>query len=234
MHRLLSHISSFKQYHAKISLWPTLLGLLLCAFIGISESKSVFTISKETLQSVREQYGENAHKRLLVWQRLIREDASITDLEKLEKVNDFFNQMRFISDKKHWGKSDYWTTPVEFLATNHGDCEDFSLAKYFTLKAIGVPEHKLNMTYVKALRYNQAHMVVTYYGKPSAIPLVLDNIDKKIKPATKRSDLVPVFSFNGSGLWIAKARGKGKQVKGGNEKLKSWNNLLSRLPAGLK
>lgn len=234
MHRLLSHITSSKENHNKSSSWPILIGLLLCVFIGISESKSVFTISSETLQSVKKKYGENAHKRLLAWQRLIREDASTTDMEKLQKVNDFFNQVRFISDKKHWGKSDYWATPVEFLATNGGDCEDFSLAKYFTLKAIGVPESKLNMTYVKALRYNQAHMVVTYYDKPTSIPLVLDNIDKKIKPATKRSDLLPVFSFNGSGLWMSKARGKGKQVKGGNEKLKSWNNLLSRLPAGLQ
>lgn len=208
--------------------------VLLCALIGIVESKGVFTISEETLKTVRSKYGVNAEKRLLAWQKLIREDDSTTDMEKLEKVNTFFNRVHFVSDQKHWGKKDYWATPVEFLATGGGDCEDFSLAKYFTLKALGVPESKLNMTYVKAIKLNQAHMVITYYETPKSVPLVLDNLVKTIKPATKRTDLAPVFSFNGSGLWMSKARGKGKQVKGGNDKLKNWQNLLSRMPEGLK
>lgn len=133
----------------------------------------------------------------------------------------------------HWKKSDYWATPVEFLSTGGGDCEDFSLAKYFTIKALGVPEKKINMTYVKAIKLNQAHMVVTYYSTPRAIPLVLDNLVADILPATKRKDLIPVYSFNGSGLWLAKSRGKGQKV-GSSARLKRWTNLLNRMPKGLK
>ena len=87
-----------------------------------------------------------------------------TDLEKLEKVNRFFNQVNFVSDAIHWQKKDYWATPIEFLASDGGDCEDFALAKYFTLKMLGVPEKKLNLTYVKAWKLNQSHMVLTYYN----------------------------------------------------------------------
>lgn len=88
------------------------------------------------------------------------------------------------------------------------------------------------MTYVKALRPNQAHMVVTYYSTPKAIPLVLDNLIADILPATQRKDLIPVYSFNGSGLWLAKSRGKGQKV-GKSDRLKRWQNLLDRMPKGL-
>lgn len=140
--------------------------------------------------------------------------------------------MQFIDDIIHWKKNDYWATPVEFLSTGGGDCEDFSLAKYFTLKALGVEEKKLNMTYVKALQLNQAHMVVTYYATPGGVPLVLDNLIPTVKLATARKDLLPVYSFNGLGLWLAKSRGKGQKV-GSSDRLKRWTNLLNRMPAGL-
>ncbi len=208
--------------------------MLSSTLTGMSKDRELFTLSDKTVQYIRDKYGEMAERRLHAWQKIIREDHSKNDLEKLEKVNDFFNQVSFVSDKKHWGKSDYWATPVEFLATGGGDCEDFSLAKYFTLKAIGVDESKLHMAYVKAIKLNQAHMVVTYYETPKSIPLILDNLDKTIQPATRRNDLVPVFSFNGLGLWMSKVRGKGKKVKDGNNKLKNWQNLLSRLPDELK
>lgn len=211
--------------------------ILLClmsgCFLEIVQSKEFFTLSNKVLNATEKQYGTAAKERLLTWQFLIREDTSKSDLQKLQKVNSFFNKMRFTSDLKHWNKTDYWATPVEFLASGAGDCEDFSLAKYFTLKALGISETKINMTYVKALKLNQAHMVVTYYKNPRAIPLVLDNLIPAIKPATKRPDLEPVFSFNGADLWLSKSRGKGQKVSS-SDKLKSWQDLLSRMPAGLK
>jgi len=223
LHRLFTSHSGFR--------WLTLLlGMLL--IIGAGESKDLFSLPESLLQSVESQYGNSARRRLVAWQSIIRDDTAHSDQEKLEKVNSFFNQLRFVNDKKLWGKSDYWATPVEFLSLGGGDCEDFALAKYFTLKALGIAEEKLNMTYVKALQLNQAHMVVTYYAVPNAVPLVLDNLEPDIKPATSRSDLLPVYSFNGTGLWLAKARGKGQMV-GGSDRLRRWQDLLSRMPEGL-
>lgn len=225
----------FRDFHIDRSA-PTkaavILTLILC-LINIGQSNSLFTLPQDLLNSAQTQYGESAKRRLLSWQALIRENSELTDREKLEKVNTFFNQMQFIDDITHWKKSDYWATPVEFLSSGGGDCEDFSLAKYFTIKALGVSETKINMTYVKAVHLNQAHMVVTYFNTPGAIPLVLDNINGSILPATMRQDLVPVYSFNGSGLWLAKSRGKGQKV-GNSDRLRRWRTLLSRMPDGLK
>lgn len=191
-----------------------------------------FKLEEEILVKAEERYGPDARKRLLAWEKLIREDTSGTELQKLEKVNQFFNRLEFVSDYNHWKQEDYWATPVEFLASDGGDCEDFSLAKYFTLKAMGVEESKLNLTYVKALSLDQAHMVLTYFEVPGAEPLVLDNLIGEIKPASKRTDLLPVYSFNGTGLWIAKQRGQG-QLVGKSDRLGRWKELLGRMPQGL-
>lgn len=224
---LLSSISSSKLL---------LLGVLLSVFVLASQIVSArgnFTLDPSILAAAEKKYGNGARKRLLNWQQLVRDDTSGTDLEKLEKVNRFFNRITFVSDATHWLKKDYWATPIEFLASNGGDCEDFALAKYFTLRILGIPEEKINMTYVKAWKLNQAHMVVTYYSTPSAEPLVLDNLINAIEPARKRTDLLPVYSFNGSGLWLSKERGRGNLV-GKSDRLKLWNNLLERMPASLK
>ena len=207
--------------------------LLFFLVVHIVSASGNFTLDPSILNAAEKKYGADARKRLAAWQQLIREDTSRTDLEKLEKVNKFFNQVPFVSDAIHWGKQDYWATPIEFLASDGGDCEDFAIAKYFTLKILGVPEEKLNMTYVKAWKLNQSHMVVTYYKTPSTEPLVLDNLINTIKPSRQRPDLLPVYSFNGSGLWLAKERGRGNLV-GKSDRLKMWNDLLERMPDSLK
>lgn len=187
-----------------------------------------FHLGPEFLDKAELKYGKDARSFLVAWEDIIVNDGSGNDLEKIKRVNDFFNQMEFVSDIIHWGQTDYWATPVEFLGTQGGDCEDFSIAKYFTLKAMGVEEEKLNLTYVKALNYNVHHMVLTYYAAPDAEPLVLDNLIGEIKPATQRTDLIPIYSFNGTGLWLAKQRGRGN-LTGSSSRLQRWQDLVQRM-----
>lgn len=162
------------------------------------------------------------------WQSMMESARDLSEDGKLQAVNDFFNRLRFADDSALWGVSDHWATPFEFLVKNAGDCEDFAIAKYFSLIHVGVPEERLRLTYVKALDYDQAHMVLTYFATPRATPLVLDNLNPHILPATERTDLQPVYSFNGTGLWLAKAAGSGKRV-GGSERLDLWRDLQSRM-----
>ena len=219
------------RIHAWRPVW--LMAALFCLTMLSVEARTPFTLDSDMLKSVEKKYGTAARSRLVDWQNMINDDQSASDLEKLQKVNDFFNQVQFIDDQPLWKQSDYWATPVEFLAENGGDCEDFSIAKYFTLKKMGIDEEKLNMTYVKALQLNQAHMVVTYYETPGAEPLVLDNLAPEIVHASERIDLMPVFSFNGSGLWLAKERSRGWKV-GNSDRYKRWMDLLGRMPEGLE
>ena len=204
--------------------------MLAFTSIAISENFEV-VLSERQLAAVEAKYGQPARKRLTSWVDLIAANKQKSEQEKLNLANDFFNQLLFVSDMDHWGVVDYWATPFEMISTGGGDCEDFSIGKYFTLLALGVPSDKLKITYVKARNLgvaNQAHMVLTYYANPSAMPLVLDNLIPEIKPADQRPDLTPVYSFNGDGLWLAKERGVGKSVSGGN-KISLWRDMLARM-----
>ncbi len=188
-------------------------------------------IPESTLQSVEKEYGNDARLRVFNWGILMEQDRdnpTITELVKMQHANDYFNQVRWLSDQEHWGQEDYWATPIETLATNGGDCEDYSIGKYFSLLKSAFDPAKLRITYVKSLTYNQAHMVLAYYQTPSAEPLILDNIKKEILPASKRPDLFPVYSFNGESIWLA--RDRGKKIKGSSQKsLPSWKKLNDRM-----
>ena len=209
---------------------PLLLVLLAClAVAGQVCTREDFHLGRDVLRKAEDRYGAEAVDRLVRWEALLRGDDSTSDYEKLQKVNAFFNEtVRFVDDIELYGVKDYWATPVELLARQAGDCEDFAIAKFFSLKALGVAEEKLNITYVKALQYNMMHMVLTYYSHPGAEPLVLDNLVDEIYPASRRPDLMPIFSFNGTGLWLAKERGKGKYA-GSSSRLKAWGDLLQRM-----
>ena len=207
---------------------------LMALFFALGMSMVfAFELSDKVLNFIEKKYGPTARERLEIWQDIANSPTSLSTTEKLNKVNQFFNRTHFKSDWQHWGKEDYWATPVEMLATNGGDCEDYSIAKYFTLKTMGVSVEKLRITYVKAIRLNQAHMILAYYETPDAEPLILDNLIGEIRPASKRPDLVPVYSFNGDGLWLSKQRGQGKKI-GDSDKLTRWVDLNSRLLDGLK
>ena len=184
------------------------------------------------LTKVRNQHGYLAEARLRAWQEIMYVDSASDEMAKLNLVNDFFNGARFVDDIVQWKKSDYWATPIEFLIEDAGDCEDFSIAKYFTLLEMGVDGDKLRITYVKALELNQAHMVLAYYPTPSAEPLILDNINKSIRPASQRRDLKPVYSFNAKDLWIARS-GRSDKRAGKPGQIGHWKDLVKRLESSL-
>ncbi|WP_432698641.1 transglutaminase-like cysteine peptidase [Marinobacterium sp. YM272] len=203
-------------------------GLIALLLTLLSQASDGVRLSSSDIEHLSQLYGDQAGKRLTAWQTLITELAHATEQEKLQQVNAFFNRVRFLDDSVHWKQEDYWATPVEFLISNGGDCEDFSIAKYYTLKELGVPVDKMSLAYVKALALNQAHMVLTYYPTPDAVPLVLDNLIGEIKTADQRPDLLHVYTFNGDNLWLSK-RGRRAQLVGTSDRLEPWVKLQSRV-----
>ena len=127
---------------------------------------------------------------------------------------------------------DYWATPLEVLGRGEGDCEDFAIAKYMTLKLMGIPSVKMRLIYVKARiggpqsTMVQAHMVLSYYQAPEDEPLVLDNLISDIRPASRRPDLTTVFGFNAEGLWVGGAL---PRVNRSSQRLSRWQSVLVRM-----
>jgi predicted transglutaminase-like cysteine proteinase len=202
---------------------------VLC-FSALSYAQQEVLITPQLIEHVKRKYQEPTLSRILSWQTLIQQERQQPIFNKLTLVNDFFNQFEYRSDADQIGRTDYWMTPVEFIDKGGGDCEDYTIAKYFTLQAMGVARQKMRITYVKALRLGVAHMVLSYYQTPQSIPLVLDNLVAEIKSATQRQDLKPVYSFNGDGLWLARQRGQGRRVSGA-DRLSLWQDLNTRMLA---
>ncbi|MEW6552182.1 MAG: transglutaminase-like cysteine peptidase [Arcobacteraceae bacterium] len=169
-----------------------LLTILIIIFVSYSSE----FVNNALVQKAEQKYGKFAKNRFESLQKVIEDLKTKSDLEKVAKVNDFFNNVRYIPDSKNYGVTDYWATPLEFLARDKGDCEDYVIAKYFLLKHLGISANKMYMTYVRVVGYDEAHMVLTYFETQNSEPLVLDNIRKKLLPASQRTDLKPVYNFN--------------------------------------
>lgn len=200
--------------------------------IGSLSADSLNTSDQKLVNTVQQNFGNRAARRIIDWRRLV--DRALNERWSIDKsileTNRFFNKLLFIDDIRLWGKIDYWASPAEFLAVGGGDCEDFTIAKYFTLRQMGVPDDMLRLVYVKALRLNQFHMVLAYYPTPSSVPSILDNLIPDVKKATLRNDLAPIYSFNGSHLWLMKEKGQGK-LAGNSSRLSAWTELQSRFTA---
>ncbi|MGZ3238107.1 MAG: transglutaminase-like cysteine peptidase [Burkholderiaceae bacterium] len=168
------------------------------------------------------------------WQKLLRDNREVPIPDKLKQVNDFFNRtIEFGEDQEVWGQLDYWATPMESLSKERGDCEDYVIAKYFALLNLNVPNDRLRLIYVKALISGQsgtsmqAHMVLAYYPSPDAEPMLLDNLISDIRPAARRPDLLPIFSFNNQGIYTG-VSANANLGSGGVGRLTRWQDLLQR------
>jgi len=179
------------------------------------------------LQTASQRYGAEGAKQVQAWLDMLTRSRKLGEAAQIRAVNDFWNQaVQGAEDIDVWNQTDYWATPLESLGRGRGDCEDYVVGKYFSLMALGVPAGKLRFIYVKAAMdggVQVAHMVLGYYATPNAMPLVLDNLLTRIEPASKRRDLVPVFSFNASGIYV-----EGKQASP-VERIGRWNDLLLRM-----
>lgn len=190
------------------------------------------------LKILTQRFGAPAAQKFRDWQKLVAETEKLADQDQqIQKVNEFWNRrLEFTEDKDAWGQSDYWATPLESLGHGKGDCEDFAIAKYFTLLTAGMDVSQLRLIYVKARmggagsNITQAHMVLAYYSTPDAEPQILDNLLGDIRPASRRQDLSPVFSFNGQGIWAGvSASGSAKSTS--TKRLSRWEELLVRARA---
>lgn len=167
------------------------------------------------------------------WAAMLDDAKALPAEARLARVNEFFNRrIAFADDASVWGKPDFWASPFETMTKGKGDCEDFVIAKYFTLLDMKVPDAQLRLVYVRARiggpssAIQQAHMVLAYYATPDADPLILDNLITEIRPAARRTDLAPVFSFNRQGVFAGAAAGA--PSAGGTERLSAWQDLLQR------
>ena len=137
------------------------------------------------------------------WSRFLGRVANSTPANQIELVNAWVNRVPYRADKAVWGERDYWAAPGEFLA-NGGDCEDYAIAKYYSLKDLGFPEDAIRIVVLDDKRRQQTHavLVVTWRGED----LVLDSLDQRIRPWNELRHYHALYSFNENAYWLHRGR----------------------------
>ncbi|MFY9094869.1 transglutaminase-like cysteine peptidase [Aliarcobacter butzleri] len=135
-------------------------------------------------------------KRLAKYEEVRNKARNLDINKKLAQINLFINGSLAEFDNASMRIDDYWMTPKEFFIKGHGDCEDYVIAKYFTLLELGVKKENLYPAIVKVEGSASLHLVLLYVEDKNKSPLVLDNLSFKILPFSKRTDLTPIAAFN--------------------------------------
>lgn len=134
------------------------------------------------------------------WKELIAQLQGKDVKTQLREVHRAFNVKPYILDIKNWGVEDYWATPYQFIKKD-GDCEDYAIAKYMALKALGVPIEDMRVVALEDLNLKLGHAVlVVYLGDDE--PLMLDNQIAAVVPANSVRHYLPIFSINETGWWL--------------------------------
>ena len=120
-------------------------------------------------------------------------------LEQLKSINDFANAHPYLLDQLNWGMEDYWETPYEFLVVN-GDCEDYAIAKYYTLRALGVPASQLRVIIVQDFNLGGIiHAILGVYDDDKLY--ILDNQIAQVMRALSIYHYKPIYGINEEGWW---------------------------------
>lgn len=140
----------------------------------------------------------------LGWQALLRGLEGAPEMQQIREVNEFLNQWRYRPDSDNWGRSDYWATPLEFLRRS-GDCEDYVIVKYVSLRLLGFPPERLRMVVLRDTLRNLAHAVLAVRVDDEIH--ILDNLSNAVLPQARLSHYVPYYSVNETSRWAHVARG---------------------------
>ena len=135
---------------------------------------------------------------LTSWRQIILSARRLSRPGQLDEVNRFFNRWPYKEDPEIYGRSEYWASPAEFM-TRSGDCEDFSIAKFFALRELGLGNDEMRVVILFDKIRNIGHAVLVVYQDGDA--LVLDSLSDMILSHRKYRHYVPQYSMNEGTRW---------------------------------
>jgi len=133
------------------------------------------------------------------WLALLASLKSRPEAEQIDAVNRAMNRGPYITDPVNWGVPDYWATPDQFLRRD-GDCEDYAIAKYLSLRQLGIPAERLRVVVLQDLNLGVAHAVLIVFL--NGTPMLLDNQITDVIPASAVHHYKPIYSINETAWWF--------------------------------
>jgi predicted transglutaminase-like cysteine proteinase len=132
------------------------------------------------------------------WWAFVQSLRGLDRMSQLQRVHSYFNQYTYIEDPTNWGRDDYWEAPSEFL-TRSGDCEDYAIIKYFSLRELGFADEDMRIVVILDTNVNLLHAVLVV--RMSGVWYALDNRNRSVLPATSFHGFVPYYSINANAFW---------------------------------
>jgi predicted transglutaminase-like cysteine proteinase len=133
------------------------------------------------------------------WRDMIRTLQDRPRREKIDRVNAWLNRFPYVLDPNNWGVADYWASPLQFLS-RAGDCEDYAVAKYVTLRQLGFAKEELRVVVLDDTNLGIAHAILVVVDGPRL--LVLDNQIKQVVEASRVLHYKPIYSINETNWWL--------------------------------
>lgn len=135
----------------------------------------------------------------LAWRNMMRSARSVSRAEQVARVNIFFNRLTYRPDIQQYGEAEHWAVPIELLAHGAGDCEDYAVAKFFSLRLLGFTNDELRVVSLldRADRVGHTVAVVSLNGTR----YVLDNRSDRLFPEARYQHYQPVVSMNEVDHW---------------------------------
>jgi predicted transglutaminase-like cysteine proteinase len=158
-----------------------------------------FTKWTGVLTRFKKDFPKNMDKpEVKAWLTFLGTLKDASDERKIQAVNDYMNRVPFIEDTKNYGRNDHWATPMEFLRRG-GDCEDYAIAKYISLRALGVPQHKMRLAivYDRVMRMPHALLAVAERGETE----ILDNQNPAVISSSDITRYKPIYSISQVAWW---------------------------------
>ena len=152
-----------------------------------------WALSDEQDSLCRDRLGRDCS--LTSWRRFLDGLRDRPVLERITAVNSFINEVRYREDDDNWGVGDYWAAPGEFFASG-GDCEDYAIAKYYSLRALGFPAARLKIVVLYDNKRQLPHAVLSVNW--SGAELILDNFGDGLSRWTEAPHYKPIYSVNES------------------------------------
>ena len=135
---------------------------------------------------------------LMAWEALLQGLKGAPDEEQVRKVNRFVNQWRYRTDQANYGRSDHWSSPLNFMRYS-GDCEDYAITKYVSLRRLGFEADQLRLVVVQDTLRDIAHAVLAVYLPEKVV--ILDNLTNAVLPHGRVSQYRPYYSVNETTRW---------------------------------
>jgi len=137
------------------------------------------------------------------WRQLLQRLADRPRREQIDAVNAFFNRFPYVLDPANWSVSDYWESPLQFLARS-GDCEDYAIAKFVSLRQLGFGNDELRVVVLDDLNLGVAHAVLVVADGRRL--LVLDNQIPQVVESTRILHYKPIYSINEERWWLHRGK----------------------------